>query len=111
MTDKPKILNLTPHPIDFSSGLRILPEPAPYPRVAELELVRQHLDHFDLVALSPGRVTGLPDPSPGTLLITSRPVAMAARRPDVVCPHDLIRDAQGRIIGCKALAYFTGSKI
>jgi hypothetical protein len=52
-----------------------------------------------------GQVVDLPQPEPETLYIVSRVVAEAARdRDDLVVPDDVIRDDQGRIIACRALA-------
>lgn len=52
-----------------------------------------------------GAVEGLPDPAPRTHYIVSRVVAEAARdRRDLLVPDDTVRDEQGRIIGCRALA-------
>jgi hypothetical protein len=43
-----------------------------------------------------GPVTDLPDPAPHTLYVASTLVAQAARRPDVLAPGPLIRDADGQ---------------
>lgn len=53
-----------------------------------------------------GDVTNLPDPVPGTWYIVSAMVAQAVapHRPDVLVPHDIVRDVQGNIIGCRGLA-------
>ena len=52
-----------------------------------------------------GAVEGLPDPASGFEFIVSSLVAQAAReRTDLLIPDDTIRDAEGRIIGCRALA-------
>ncbi|HLU45236.1 MAG TPA: hypothetical protein VKZ67_09500, partial [Natronosporangium sp.] len=41
------------------------------------------------------------DQQPGVLLIVSRMVAEAApHRRDLVIPHGLLRDSQGRVVGC-----------
>ncbi|MFC7617290.1 hypothetical protein ACFQV2_31575 [Actinokineospora soli] len=50
----------------------------------------------------------LPDPEPATLLVVSRPVAVAhPHRHDLVVPFDEIRDADGHITACRALAHLT----
>lgn len=56
---------------------------------------------------TPGPVEGLPEPDPACRVryIVSRVVAEAARgRADLLIPDDTVRDEQGRIIGCRALA-------
>lgn len=51
-----------------------------------------------------GEVTGLPDPEPGTVYVVSAIVAQAVRRDDVFIVDNAVRDAEGRIIGARALA-------
>ncbi len=49
-----------------------------------------------------GDVFGLPDVEEGVLNIVSYPVAVAsAEREDLIVPHDMKRDKDGRIIGCR----------
>ena len=50
-----------------------------------------------------GEVTGLPAPVVGTILVVSGMVAQAARRDDVLSPGALVRNDQGRPIGCEGL--------
>lgn len=64
---------------------------------------RQHLIPIHRTVF--GAVEGLPDPRPFVQYIVSRVVAEAARdRDDLLIPDDTVRDEQGRIIGCRALA-------
>jgi hypothetical protein len=52
-----------------------------------------------------GVIEGLPAPQNGVYLIVSRVVAEAARgRADLIIPDEAVRDARGRIIGCRAFA-------
>jgi hypothetical protein len=55
------------------------------------------------VTTSFGEVTGMPDPQPGVFLIVSGMVASAAARSDVFSPGDLVRDENGRPVGCRGL--------
>jgi hypothetical protein len=60
-----------------------------------------------LVKRAWGPVEGLPEPQFRTVYITSSLVAQAAwaqGRRDVVAPGELVRDAEGRVIGCKNLS-------
>lgn len=51
----------------------------------------------------------LPDPQPGVLYVTSRLVAEhCPERRDLVWPHELIRDEEGRPIGARGLAMRQG---
>ena len=53
-----------------------------------------------------GNVTGLPDPQQDTVFIVSRIVADAVKdRQDVLIVDKTIRDADGKITGCLALAH------
>ena len=53
-----------------------------------------------------GEVSGLPAPQPNTIYVVSALVAQAVpERQDVFITDDAVRDAQGRIIGCRALAH------
>ena len=49
-------------------------------------------------------VYDLPSPQPDTIYIVSRLVAEATRREDLYIVDDAVRDENGRIIGCRALA-------
>lgn len=52
-----------------------------------------------------GNVTGLPDAEEGFLLIVSTIVKSALPdRRDLVSPASLVRDDEGRIIGCRSLS-------
>ena len=52
-----------------------------------------------------GETKNLPDEQEGVLLVVSRIVLSAnAHRRDMVVPNDIVRDINGRIIGCKSFA-------
>lgn len=54
-----------------------------------------------------GAIEGLPDPVDGTMYIVSAIVANAARaqgRHDVVVPARMVRDGEGKVLGCLAFA-------
>ena len=57
------------------------------------------------VAGSPREIIGLPDPEPGVVYIVAKAVADAAprHRGDLMSPGKLIRDAEGKVIGCDGL--------
>jgi hypothetical protein len=60
-----------------------------------------------LVKRAWGPIDGLPAPQFRTVFITSSLVAQAAwaqGRRDVVAPGELVRDSEGRVIGCKNLS-------
>lgn len=56
-----------------------------------------------------GNPRGLPDPVDKVLYIVSLPVALAyMHRTDVVIMHDLVRNEDGKVIGCKSFARYRG---
>jgi hypothetical protein len=51
-----------------------------------------------------GEVEGLPEPRDGVILIVSGMVQQAVpERPDVYAPGELVRDSDGKPIGCRGL--------
>jgi hypothetical protein len=53
-----------------------------------------------------GEVENLPEPQEGTIYIVSALTAQAVpERKDVYITDDAVRDEQGRVIGCRALAH------
>jgi len=109
-----KIVNLTPHP------LNLMPEGPEGPvvtippsgQVARCTVDRVQVDTVTVDGISIpvnqtrfGKVENLPEPQEGTIFIVSALTAQAVpEREDVFIPDDAVRDEQGRIIGCRALA-------
>jgi hypothetical protein len=106
-----KIINLTPHDINILTDAGDITIPASG-QVARCATTRQTIDVININGINVninktlyGTVDGLPDPAPDTLYIVSALVAQAAKdRQDLVIPDDSVRDDQGKIIGCRALA-------
>lgn len=105
-------INLTPHDVVIYQGDRIVETVAPSGTVARLgESAEPYaaVDGVDYHRVILGEPVGLPEPAAGTMLIVSMPMLMALaasgiHRPDVVYPYGQVRDASGRIIGCRSLA-------
>jgi len=109
-----KIVNLTPHP------LNLMPEGPEGPvvtippsgQVARCAVDRVQVDTVTVDGISIpvnqtrfGKVENLPEPQEGTIFIVSALTAQAVpEREDVFITDDAVRDEQGRIIGCRALA-------
>lgn len=98
-----KIINLTPHAINLcgkvieSAGL------------ARCESVVEKIGEIDGIKVNRrkfGVVYGLPEPQEDTIYIVSALVAqaVAGQRDDVFIVDETVRDEQGKIIGCNALA-------
>ncbi len=101
-----EIVNLTPHPINIVMGdgeVRTIPPSGTVARCRETTETVGEVNGIPVIRKSFGSVENLPDPSSGTIYVVSALVAQAARREDVVCPGDPVRDDKGQIIGCKAL--------
>lgn len=99
-------INLTPHPVNVVDGedravLTIQPEPTPARVATTTSVVGTH-DGVPIIETAFGEVTDLPEPQAGTLYVVARLVIQAAPdRTDLVAPGDLVRDGEGRIVGCR----------
>lgn len=106
-----RVLNLTPHPVEVTVGGEStrLDVAGPAARVTETASPLTTVDsggvRIPIVSAVACEVVHLPTPRAGTVLIVSRAVAAACPdRLDLVVPFDEIRDARGRVVGCRALA-------
>lgn len=96
------LINLTPHPINIIDG-PTLPSSGVARVSASSETVGS-VDGVPIVRQSFGDVEGLPDQVDGMHIIVSRMVAAACPdRADLLVPADMVRDDQGRIVGCRSL--------
>jgi hypothetical protein len=101
------LVNLTPHVINVlhadgsisnisSSGLA---------RCAEQRTVVGSVNGIDLYEVAYGDVSGLPEQVEDTYFIVSMPVRLALPwRLDLLSPGELVRDNEGKPIGCKGFA-------
>ena len=103
-----RLVNLTPHPVTIAS--LTIPPSGIVARVNEHVTPVGSLTvdghEIPLVAKSFGEIVGLPEREDDVLYITSALVAQAAwamGRTDVVHPGDLVRDAEGRVVGAASL--------
>ena len=103
------IINRTPHDVhlhvEYRDG-RI--EVMTFPKTGEVVRVDERRTWAGIVeggkveCVEYGAVEGLPDPQPGVYYIVSGLVLAAApNRPDLLAPGQPVRDAEGRIVGCK----------
>jgi hypothetical protein len=100
------LVNLTPHNINIVHGFETLTIPSTgLARCEEtVEIIGFVDDFIPVVKKSYGKVTGLPEAKEGIWLIVSLLVAQAAGRDDVLAIGDIVRDGEGRIVGCRSLA-------
>ena len=106
-------LNLTPHALYVKSvdGEYVTIPPAGdvarvvYDRLPPEQVRIDGREVSVSVAGSPREIVGLPDPEPNTVLIVAKAVSDAApaSRGDLMSPGRLLRDAEGKVIGCDGL--------
>lgn len=122
-----KIINCTPHTVtilhyscvqynplrksfDLVSEKSVLREFLPsgiVPRCLTKEKNEGLIDGVPIMTLEFGSIDDLPPEEPNTRLIVSALVANAGReqgRKDLLVPARMVRDVEGRIVGCLALA-------
>lgn len=111
-----QLINLTPHDIN------VIQEDHTYTikasgNVARCTVNAEYFDYIEpeddansypisIYTNSFTNVTDLPEPQDGVYYIVSNIVAQAMRyeRVDLLIPNELVRDEEGRIIGCKSFA-------
>lgn len=105
-----KIINLTPHSVKIfsDSGYSVVFEKNPNTPIARIEedvKAGGSIFGVPLSSTSNIRITGLPEKTPGVFYIVSHPLAMEARRPDLLFPRQMVCDpVNGRVIGAKSLS-------
>jgi len=100
------IVNLTPHALHVhTNGVIFTIAPSgPVARVSSERKLAGQVEGISLFRVSYGDVQDLPEPRQKTLFVVSGMVRAALPgRTDLVSPGELIRDAEGRPIGCLGL--------
>jgi len=101
------ILNFTPHAlnvVDLDGNVTTFPSVG-VARVATSTKTLDPINGFGVVATAFSDVTGLPDYDPDKYYVVSRLVLSACPdRADLLCPGELIRDADGNVVGCKGFS-------
>ncbi len=106
------IKNLTPHTVNIIGEDGALKASFPSEGIARATQVAEHageLEGVELVTMKFGATQDLPVPQEGIYYIVSVITANAAKAEgrgadDLVITADPVRDADGRIIGCKRFA-------
>lgn len=100
------IINLTPHILNIHTANGIV-EVAPSGNVARVDVTYEASGEVAGIPVSKavyGNVEGLPEPVEGTIYVVSGMVqARCSDRHDVYAPGNLVRDENGRPIGCQGL--------
>lgn len=116
----PPLVNLTPHPITVfppdtpelypADGgpvpLAILVPSGVTARLSSVELEPPETVSVAGVDVPVARVAygpleGLPGPREGVRYVVSALTAVTSGRPDLVVPHDLVRNERGTVVGCR----------
>jgi len=99
------IVNLTPHILNIhtADGVVDIPPSGMVARVATKSNPFTVVHGIPVVMTTYGEVEGLPDPVLGTVYVVSGMVEAAIKRHDVFAPGDMVRDADGKPVGCKGL--------
>ena len=108
-----KIVNLTPHAINFLGAENRVILAVPSSGVARAAQRRESIGTIDADGVTLpvtrsvfGAVDGLPAPEAGTIYVVSAITAQAVpEREDVFIVDDSVRDENGRIIGVRGLAH------
>lgn len=101
-----QFINLTPHTINIHSNGNIT-NVAPSGNIARVSTRYQHsntVSDINIYNCVYGDIDGLPDSQDDTIYIVSGVVKSAVpNRMDVMSPGELIRDNDGKPIGCNGL--------
>lgn len=103
-----KLVNCTPHPINIvneNGEILTLPKGVVVPRLSQSSTVVDNIAGVPITETVFGKTTDLPEEQEGVFLIVSRLVlAGNSHRKDLLVPNQLVRDAEGNILGCSSLA-------
>lgn len=107
-----RIVNLTPHEVKIVDGgnnvVAVFPSDGAA-RVSQYDVLVDEINSIPVVKTEFGEVLGLPEPAEDTVFIVSRITVEVARArglntDDLLITSGAVRDDQGRIVGCRALA-------
>ena len=97
------VINLTPHAINYiAEDKTIVFQPSG--NIARVSVSRslRVVDGIAMTRPTFGQVEGLPEETADMIYIVSALVRQAAsNRLDLISPGELVRDPEGRVIGCK----------
>jgi len=101
------IKNLTPHALNVvlsPESTFTIPPSGSVARCSSSNTQIGLANEIPLFKVAYGAVEGLPEPEAGVLYVVSALVRAAVpARTDVASPGDLVRDSEGKVIGCKGL--------
>ncbi len=103
-----QVLNFTPHPISVVNAegevVKTFNPDGLVRLKATTEAAGFEVEGVPVTKTVFGEPEGLPEPQEGTFLIVSQLVKTALpQRADLLVPAEVVRDAEGKIVGCKSL--------
>ncbi|QUB37497.1 hypothetical protein J5A52_05210 [TM7 phylum sp. oral taxon 349] len=107
-----RVVNLTLHEVKIVDGgnnvVAVFPSDG-VARVSQHDVLVDEINSIPVVKTEFGEVLGLPEPAEDTVFIVSRITVEVARArglntDDLLITSGAVRDDQGRIVGCRALA-------
>lgn len=101
------LVNLTPHAVDIITPDEVIsiPSSGTVARCAQSQKKVGEINGIAVTRQTFGEVVDLPEREEGTIYIVSRLVAAACPdRDDLVIPGPLLRDNDGKVIGCDGLS-------
>lgn len=108
-----KIVNLTPHELVIYSEEKEIKR-IPSSGIVRVKEENEKIGEINSIPIFKKRYTrseGLPEPEEDTFYFVSLIVAQAnPQRDDLLLSSDLVRDENGRILGCKSFAQINPSK-
>ena len=101
-----QLVNLTPHTLNIHSNDNVI-DIAPSGEIARVTTSYNHTNTvagINVYSCVYGNISGLPEPQENKIFVVSGVVKSAAiNREDVMSPGELIRDENGKPIGCNGL--------
>lgn len=105
---KAKLINLTPHDINVvgeKGKVTTIKASGSIARCKQKDEMFATLNGIPLVNTTFTDIEGLPHQTLGVYYIVSALIKNAApERTDLLSPNDMVRDDQGRVIGCRSLS-------
>ena len=105
------LINLTPHEIVLVGATGdVVERIAPTGQVARVSVTRTSTGSVGVIEIFEtcfGELEGLPSAQDGDFFVVSGLAASAAKalgRQDVLSPGELVRDPEGRVVGCRGLS-------
>lgn len=103
-----EIVNFTPHALNIHDEagdlVANIPPCGAVARLTTERVLVGHVGDIPIFKTVLGEVMNLPSPHPEVIYVVSGFVRSAVQRHDLYQPGELLRDAEGRVVGCVGLS-------